>query len=267
MVPATQARTALRDVVYDTAKPDNRLDLFVPSSTVQPAPVILWIHGGGWTRGARQSGWGRATDLTAQGYALVTVGYQLGAGLYRQQAADIGQAVSWVRTHAGDHGLDGCRIFLLGHSSGAHLAALAALATDLSGIPENQLAGVVLLDSAVYDIAALMSHGGAQVRALYGHVFGDDPADWRAASPMTWVRDSQLSPPFFIAHVARRPGAETMSRAFASALRSAQGLAVIEASETHSHMSMADQFGAPDDPLGAAALRFLAQQPSTPGCE
>lgn len=110
-----------------------RMDLYAPSRRAGPRPAVLWVHGGGWSRGdARTSGayadWPKVlASLAARGFVVASVDYRLsGEARFPAQIQDVRAAIRHLRTHAAELGVDPARVYLWGGSAGAHLAALAA---------------------------------------------------------------------------------------------------------------------------------------------
>jgi acetyl esterase/lipase len=123
--------TVRRDLVYDSV--DGRklhLDLYLPGSG--PAPLCLWLHGGGWVRGARTvRAAERLLPVARAGVAIAAVEYRLsGEATFPAQLDDARSAVRWLRRNAGDLGLAADRVGVWGGSAGGHLAALLALCPD-----------------------------------------------------------------------------------------------------------------------------------------
>nr|WP_276508369.1 alpha/beta hydrolase [Modestobacter muralis] len=97
-----------------------------------PAPLCLWLHGGGWARGSRTA---RAAErllpVAASGVAVAAVQYRLsGAATFPAPLDDVRAAVRWLRRNAADLGVDAERVGVWGASAGGHLAALLALCPD-----------------------------------------------------------------------------------------------------------------------------------------
>jgi acetyl esterase/lipase len=121
-------RPNLEFVQHDGA--DLAGDLYLPKG-LEKAPVIVAVHGGGWQAGSRADYKYLGAFLARNGYALFSIDYRLGKpGTYPGSVYDVKAAVQFVRARAADLGLDPVRIGLMGSSSGAHLAALVALAPD-----------------------------------------------------------------------------------------------------------------------------------------
>jgi len=99
----------------------------------RPLPVILWIHGGGWSKGRKEQH-SPAISFLNDGYAVASIEYRLsGEAPFPAQIVDCKAAVRWLRANAAKYNLDADRIGAWGHSAGGHLAAL--LGTS-GGVPE-----------------------------------------------------------------------------------------------------------------------------------
>jgi acetyl esterase/lipase len=111
------------------SKPDSvqTLDLYVPPGK-GPFPLIFWIHGGGWHSGGKlESGVHLALKFVPEGFALASVNYRLSADApFPAQIEDCNAALAWLRARADRLRIDRDRVGALGHSAGAHLAALMA---------------------------------------------------------------------------------------------------------------------------------------------
>ena len=118
-----------------------RLDAFVPAGT-GPFPAAVIVHGGGWVAGDRVRNVEPLFDpLADAGFAWFSISYTLANDISRFGAAvhDVRDAVQYVVTHASQYRVDPARIFLVGESAGAQLAALAALQNP--GLPVRALVG------------------------------------------------------------------------------------------------------------------------------
>lgn len=262
-----QAPRVQRDVVYAAAeadRPTSTLDVYAPA-VGDNHPVVLWIHGGGWRHGDKTHVQEKPRALNERGFALVSVNYRLHPdATYKQQASDITQAVRWVRDHAREFGGSSDGIFVMGHSAGAHLAALVA--TDSRYLAARQmtpgdLRGVVLLDGAGYDIPRQIEQARLpRAKELYLTVFGNDVATQRDASPITHIAKSQGIPPFLILHVAERRDSRLQSEALAERLNSVGTPAKVVAAQEKTHATINREFGAEGDAVTAEVLEFLNQR-------
>ena len=197
-----------------------------------------------------------------QGYILVSISYRLRPVVtYKEQAEDIARAIRWVHDHARDHGGDPSRLFLMGHSAGAHLAALVS--TDgrylkNEGLKLSNLSGVILLDGAGYDIPRQIQQALLpQLKSMYTSVFTEDEAKQKDASPIAHVAGGKGIPPFLILHVASRRDSKAQSEGLAAKLRAAGIEAKVVAAEGKTHTTINRELGQPDDPPTKAVFEFL----------
>tara|TARA_R110002072_G_scaffold145460_1_gene291899 strand:+ start:27925 stop:30336 length:2412 start_codon:yes stop_codon:yes gene_type:complete len=118
--------SVIREIEF--AKPDGhslKLDLYLPADRSEPVPVVVFVHGGGWKNGSRESGEKTAAWLTEHGIAVASIDYRLiDVAQWPAQINDCYAAVRWVRDHADKYGLDGDHIGAWGTSAGGHLVAL-----------------------------------------------------------------------------------------------------------------------------------------------
>ena len=104
------------------------LDLYLPQGAPRPLPVIVFLHGGGWSGGTRTTGPDFRRFFARDGFAMASIEYRLTpAGVFPNSVEDVKTAVRWLRANARRHGLDGRRIGLWGTSAGGHLASVAGL--------------------------------------------------------------------------------------------------------------------------------------------
>jgi acetyl esterase/lipase len=106
------------------------LDLYLPPEPIRrPAPVIVFLHGGGWSGGTRATGPDFRRYFAQDGLAMASIEYRLTPSItFPANVEDVRSAVRWLKANASAHGLDPDRICLWGTSAGGHLAAVAALA-------------------------------------------------------------------------------------------------------------------------------------------
>jgi acetyl esterase/lipase len=103
--------------------PRQRLDLYLPAKSTGVRPLVVWIHGGGWTGGSKNQI--NAAPLLASGYAVASVEYRFSQdAVFPAQTEDCKAAVRWLRAHAAEYELDPKHIGAWGASAGGHLVAL-----------------------------------------------------------------------------------------------------------------------------------------------
>ena len=230
------------------------------------APLVVFVHGGGWSRGDKRmmDGSDKLAHWRAQGYAVASVNYRLVPdATVEQQASDVAQAVAALETRAAELGFDRKRVALVGHSAGAHLVALVG--TDeqylrAAGLSFADIAGVVPLDGAAFDAT---SYAGAEkifTGRMFKQAFGEDPARQARLSPVLQAGAPNV-PHFAILHI-DRPDSRLQSGQLAAALTRAgadvemQGFA---GRGLRGHAEINRRMGDPDYPATPVLDAFLTR--------
>ncbi len=126
-----------------------KLDLYRPAgeAMANPAPIAVYVYGGSWKTGQRGHYRFIGEALTSQGLIVVVPDYRLYPDVrFPAFVEDIARAVAWTRDHAAGFGGDPRRIVLVGHSAGAHSAALLVFDRrylDHAGVPREVIVGMV----------------------------------------------------------------------------------------------------------------------------
>ena len=108
------------------------LDVYVPAMTIENADVVMFIYGGRWQFGSKDEYRFIAAGLTGKGFITVIPDYRLYPQVdWRDFIADNAATYRWVETHIAAFGGNPRRIFVMGHSAGAHIAAMVALDSKL----------------------------------------------------------------------------------------------------------------------------------------
>jgi acetyl esterase/lipase len=203
----------IRDINYTTGGKRARLDIYRPKGAdLEHAPVLVQVHGGGWTLGTKdQQGLLLMNRMAQRGWICVAMNYRLAPKHpFPAQIIDVKRAIAWTRENIASYGGDPSYLVITGGSAGGHLAALAALTP---GEPEYQpgfesadtsVAGCVPF-YGVYDMAGITGDKAAlALRDYYlgPRVFKKKPdtnlEDFVKASPLAHV--SPNAPDFFVLH-------------------------------------------------------------------
>lgn len=231
------------------------------------APLILFVHGGGWERGDKRSATGatKVEHWRAAGYAVASVDYRLVPDVPVEQAVqDVADALGWLRSQAPTLHFDPNRIILVGHSAGAHIVALIGTDTrhylDDAHVPPGALRGIVALDGAAYDVPAQLAEGNRLMQRVYDEVFGGFEPRQRDLSPTLHATDSPNAAPFLILHV-QRPDGIRQAEGLAAALRKAGTPVTIQGfpgEGLSGHMEINRSLGDPAYPATAVVDRWMA---------
>jgi acetyl esterase/lipase len=240
-----------RGLPYASTKNERQtLDVHAPSKG-DHRPVVVWIHGGGWRAGDKASVQKKPRAFVDRGYVFVSTNYRFVPQVtVKEMAGDIARAIRWVHDHARKYGGDPGSIFVMGHSAGAHLAALVctdARYLKAEGLPLSIIKGCVPVDTAVYDVPRQTSSVGPARAAMYRSVFGKDEASQKAFSPISHVARGKSIPPFLILHVADRADSRSQSRMLAEKLKGEGVSAQVVAAAGTNHGTINANLGLPTD--------------------
>lgn len=182
MVPQDGHRR-IADIPYG-ALARQKLDVYVPLSAADgdPLPVVVFFYGGGWAAGERAEYLFVAEAITSQGFVAVLPDYRIHPeARFPNFVLDGASAVRWVRDNVARFGGDPRRLFLMGHSAGAHLAAMLTLDRqhlESVGMAPADLRGVI-------GLAGPYVHPYLPTRLGNG-VFGPEAGRWRSR-PINFV--------------------------------------------------------------------------------
>jgi acetyl esterase/lipase len=258
----------VRDVAYASVPGVDpsllSLDVYPPTHGC-PAPVVVWVHGGGWQVGDKRNQMADKVRLWRDaGYGVVSVNYRLtdpsapAPVQYPTHDEDVAAAIAWVHGHVARFGGDPGRIAVLGHSAGAQI--VATVATDARflgahGLGLDALRCAGALDTEGYDVAA---PAGAGVE-LYREAFGDDPATWAEASPNTHVAPGTGIPHFLVVERGT-PRRRRQADSFVTRLRAAAVPVTVVDAAPLSHAEVNSSIGRPGDTVMTPPLAaFLAE--------
>lgn len=230
------------------------------------APLVLFVHGGGWKRGDKANATGayKTAHYTRLGYAFASVNYRLVPGAtVEQQAQDIADALAALLRQADSLGIARGKVVLMGHSAGAQLVALVG--TDprylrKAGLSYADVRGVIPIDGAAYDVPEQMKDGPGIMQKTYAQAFGTEPARQRALSP-TVQAAAPNAPAFLLLHV-QRPDGVRQAHELEAALRKAGTPVERQGFDGHGlrgHMQINRDLGEPAYPATGAVDKWLAQ--------
>lgn len=246
------------------------LDVYAPKNA-KNLPVVLWIHGGGWQTGDKSSVGRKPHLFVSRGFVFVATNYRLLPDVDMATIVrDIARSVRWVHAHIAEYGGDPNRLFIMGHSAGAQLAAL--ICTDArylkaEGVSPAILKGCVPVDGDTYDVPAIIEtaetrrrvHGLPQAKFGHREKFGNDPARHRDFSAVTHVARNKAIPPFLILYVANHPDTGAQAQRLGNVLNEAAISATVFGARDTDHGKINDNLGLPDDPSTRALLDFVGK--------
>jgi acetyl esterase/lipase len=266
-----RAQDVKRNIPYaDPAHERQVLDVY-SRPDAKNLPVVFWIHGGGWVTGDKANVYSKPKVFVDKGFVFVSTNYRLLPGVDMATIVrDVARSVRWVHDHIAEYGGDPKRLFIMGHSAGAQLAALVC--TDdrylkAEGLSLAIVKGCVPVDGDTYDVPAIIAtaetrrrvHGLPQLK--YGHreKFGNDPAKHRDFSAVTHVARDKGIPPFLILHVAEHPDTSAQAQRLGNVLRDAGVPATVFGARNTNHNKINADLGMPGDPATKALFAFLGK--------
>jgi acetyl esterase/lipase len=233
----------------------HRLDLYLPKGK-RDVPVMMFVHGGGFTVGIKDQYAFVGQVFAANGIATAVINYRLSPKTsYPGHVQDVARAFAWLRAHVAEYGGRAEGIVVSGHSAGATLVAM--LGSDpayLHDVGESidHIAGVIPISGSFTQ----SSRSG-----MFDNPYAVDPEAVRNASAINHVAGAH--PPFLILYGdkdAPRTGQD--AAAMAQALKAAGNSADVHEIADHAHMDMITGIMSPVDPglkFMVAFIRRVAQ--------
>ena len=180
--------------------PGLEADVYLPAGGPRSATVVVMVPGGGWTRADRAGLGSLAASLADAGVVAVNATYRVApTSRFPQPVSDVVCAADFGAARAARAGIAPTHVVLLGHSAGAHLAALASLAPDhfRDGCPwpARDVDGLVGL-AGPYDLALLPE----LAEPLFGATVRQQPEQWRDGTPTSWVAERSPAPSVLLVH-------------------------------------------------------------------
>ncbi len=236
-----------------------RLDVYAPQGAKQ-APVVVFVHGGEWTRGDKAAVSFKPRFFNQNGILFVSINYRLApADIHPAHVSDVAAAIRWVHDHAAPFGGDPKKIVLMGHSAGCHLVTLVALDPRFLAkvdLRPADLSGVVAWSGGSYDLVQKVDQGGAYADYIK-KAFGDSEEVWRDASPVGHVHDVKAGPPFLFVSIEAGSASHQAAERLAKLIQDAGGKATSTMLEGRDHFGANHFLGAPDDTTGMVLLQFV----------
>jgi acetyl esterase/lipase len=255
-------------------------DLYLPKGK-KNVPALVAVHGGGWVQGERTAFQYWGPYLAARGTAVFSISYRLATKgkTYPQAVHDVLAGVQFVRSKAGEFGVDPHRIGIMGASAGAHLAALAALGGNkfAGGYPQDAFASVSAEVNAligvygVYDMVATWTAFQIQVprNNIVENFLGASPMENRQlyfdATPISYATFANNKIGVLLATGTRDDLVDPASNTYAFQLALKQAGFFVRPCIVHGapHYWMNDPIDEPGSYTGFLAprlLRFLAEK-------
>lgn len=193
-----------RDITYKTIDGmELQVDIYRQKDLQEPAPTLIFVHGGAWKKGKRQDYLPYLIDYAEKGYVTATLSYRLsGVAKFPAAAQDVNCGIKWIKEHAEDYGIDPDRLALVGGSAGGHLSLLLGYGGEeplfnQDCIPDAGSAVKVIVDFyGPVDLTTPYAISTEQVQSFMGTSYEQNSEMYRLASPSTFI--SPDDPPTLI---------------------------------------------------------------------
>ena len=268
-VSSVRAEKVERDIRYgDPAVERHILDVYAPDDA-KNAPVVFWIHGGGWQTGDKKDVAVKPKAFVEKGYVFVSTNYRLFPNVDMETIhADCAKAIRWTHDNIAKYGGDPKRIIVGGHSAGAELAAL--LCADESylkaeGLSLGIIKACIPVDGDTYDIPLQIEVARERrkpenkAEPKFGHYmkFGADPVKHKNFSTINHLaRDKGISP-YFVLYVADHVDTSRQAKILGKKLAEAGIPHELFGAKDTNHGKVNNDLGLPDDPATKALFPFL----------
>ncbi|MCP5061845.1 MAG: alpha/beta hydrolase [Ignavibacteriae bacterium] len=193
-----------KDIVYTTIdSTELKLDIYHSKNITDSAPLLIFIHGGGWKKGDKHDYLRYLVDFARKGYITATVQYRFVDKVkYPAQILDIKAAIKWLKNNNEEYFIDLEHVAVIGGSAGGHLALMAGYTSDVSEFNEEddpldlyKVQAVVDLYGPA-DLTTEYAREHSTIKGFIGKSYAEVPDLYSEASPITYITNDD--PPTLI---------------------------------------------------------------------
>jgi len=180
-----------------------QLDIYKRKDLKEKAPVIIFIHGGSWTKGKRSDYLFYLIDYAMKGYVTATLSYRLvNEAIYPAALEDVKCGICWIKNNAEKYGIDEDRVALVGGSAGGHLAMMAGFDDNLNNnscehSSDSRVQAIVNFYGPT-DLTTPYARERSEVTNFLGNTYNEAPGLFHNASPKALI--SPDDPPTLTFH-------------------------------------------------------------------
>ncbi len=242
------------------ADQDYSLNVYHKKGDVKNQDVIIFIHGGSWSSGKKETYWWLGRNLAKKDIVTTIINYPLAPkATYKEMALASAKAVKWVQENIAQFGGNPDRIFVMGHSAGAHLGEL--ISADPQYFREigikNPIKGVILNDAFGLDMEEYLTK--AEKDASYTNflrTFTADPKEWLAGSPLFYVKNITILHLIFYGSKTY-PAIQIQSVRLDKLLKEQKTPTILEVMDGKSHVPMITQMIWGSNKVYQSIIKFL----------
>ncbi|PHQ28845.1 alpha/beta hydrolase [Leeuwenhoekiella nanhaiensis] len=181
---------------YTASAEEPKLNIFKPKDSLNPHDVLIFVHGGNWNSGNKETYSVVGRNFARKDYVAVVPGYTLSPYVnYDGMTREIAEAIRWTHENIANYGGKPDRIFLMGHSAGGHLVALAAMSPDYLNNPDY-IKGIILDDAAGLDMYEYLQENPPTSEDYYDVTWTKNEDEWKKASPFYYL--DEKTPPILM---------------------------------------------------------------------
>jgi len=175
---------------YELSATKPTLNIFQPKDSTQQHDVLIFVHGGNWDSGSKDTYSILGRNFAEKDFVTVIPGYTLSPfANYDMMTQQITQAILWTKENITSYGGNPNRIFLMGHSAGGHLIALATMNPKYLNDP-TLVKGLILDDAAALDQYKYLQENPPTKEDYYNITWTKDPEAWLDASPYYFIDEN-----------------------------------------------------------------------------
>lgn len=254
-----------RNVAYTSQsrdQADNLLDIYYPEDKAVPKDVLVFIHGGSWNSGKKETYWWLGKNMARKNVVTVIINYGLSPQYqYEKMAGDCALALKWVSRNIGYYGGRSDRIYVMGHSAGGHLAAL--INSDPRFLAQedtpNPIRGVILNDVFGLDMFEYLNSAVSNERNdSFLITFSKDKETWKIGSPINYLQNVN-NPMLIFVGERTYPAIKVQSDRLYYELSKANKPAELKLIRRKKHVAMISHMINPANQLYAYILDFMVK--------
>jgi acetyl esterase/lipase len=171
----------------------NTLNIYHKKDGQKNQDVIIFIHGGSWSSGKKETYWWLGRNLAKKNIVAAVINYPLAPyATFKEMAMASAKAVKWVSDSISNYGGNPSRIFLMGHSAGGHLCELInSDSTYFKAMNiNNPVKGVILNDAFGLDMEEYLTKAEKDDNYVdFLRTFTSDPKIWQVGSPLFYAKN------------------------------------------------------------------------------
>jgi dienelactone hydrolase len=244
----------VKDVKYG---PDERhvLDIYEPEKSSGPAPILVFLHGGGFVRGDKGGEANVGTYFARNGVLAIVMNYRFAPkNQWPSGAEDIAAVLQWIRQNGAKHKGDINRVFLMGSSAGSAHVATYVFFEQFQVKEGDGVAGAILFSGPTYDTSVLNEKD-----VVY---YGTDKSKYPSMSAIDHVEGRKI-PVFLVVAELDMPSIVYQNHALINAIyKRDKALPFVKVLIGHNHISETTHINTKDESAGADILEFMRAHPA-----